>query len=323
MKRLRRRWFGPGRRARTRVVGVHLSETVIRVACVEHAGARPEVVALERRALDEAHPPVVPNQPVERDLVGVTELRRLLQTVARPAARCVTSVSGPDVWVRSLAVGREADAADTVGRIREQMRHDPDHIVTGHIVPAPHHEAGVSRAGRATVVVARRSVVEERIRWVRAAGGTPEAIEVDALALHNAFVHAHPEALEGTAAVLWVGSTASCINVVDDGLLERVRELPLGLTSMYDDEGLESLRRLLHASDSDADLPAPGRLFVAGPGGCDPALLDRLGEHTRIETRAIRLQRAFVLGPGLAPADGADLGLPDYAVALGLALSGA
>jgi Tfp pilus assembly PilM family ATPase len=304
------------------VVGVHLSTDAVRVACVEHAGSRPEAVALDRVGIDAS--PARGLGAREISMAASNEaasLRGLLERLAPGAGRCVVSVSGPDVLLRSVVVPDGGDAADAIHRIREQMVHDPDSVITGHALQVPLRGVAAGAARRAMVVVARRAAVEARLSWVRAAGGVPEAVEVEALALHNVFALAHPEALDGSIALLWVGPTSSCVNLMDDGLLRQTRELSVGLASMNSDEGLEPLHRLLRPSHADPHSRAPGQLFVAGPGACDPMFVDQLGERTRIETRAIGLHRAFVLGPALARESGFDLCLPEYAVALGLALN--
>ena len=67
------------------------------------------------------------------------------------------------------------------------------------------------------------------------AGATPSIIDVDSFALHNAFESSHPDAMNGTVALLNIGNEATNLNILDDGVPILTRDLTVGTRRFRED----------------------------------------------------------------------------------------
>lgn len=79
------------------------------------------------------------------------------------------------------------------------------------------------------IVACKRDLLERRIDWIRRAGLEPAVIDVDALAVANAFEeHANGRKLTGTHALINVGAQSTNLVIVKDRMPYLVRDIPWG-----------------------------------------------------------------------------------------------
>lgn len=82
---------------------------------------------------------------------------------------------------------------------------------------------------RVILAVANKRIVEGRLKWIKDAGLQPNIIDMDALALYNAFVWtADDSQKQGTAGLIDIGFSKVIIDIVSSGILTFTREIAYG-----------------------------------------------------------------------------------------------
>jgi len=83
------------------------------------------------------------------------------------------------------------------------------------------------------IVACKRELVDRRISWIKQAGFEPALIDVDALALANAFTeHANGQTLSGTHALINVGAQWTNLAVLNHHIPYLVRDIPWGAKTL-------------------------------------------------------------------------------------------
>ncbi|MDA1194839.1 MAG: type IV pilus assembly protein PilM [Planctomycetota bacterium] len=152
--------------------------------------------------------------------------------------RVVTSVSGRSVIVRYLTMFKMSPD-DLRNAIRYEadkyIPFDEDEVV---LDCQPFEVEGVGNLGgnemRVLLVACRRAVIDEQLRILAAAGLQPELVDVDVFALGNAFelaVGLDPEAGARVSALVDVGATKTCVNLMRAGVSLFTREIHTGGTA--------------------------------------------------------------------------------------------
>ena len=195
------------------------------------------------------------------DLAGADKTRRaeiirdLLLDGGFHSRRVVTAISGKSVVMRYLPIAA-TDGADVRKLVEEEaIRH----------VPFPIEEcvfdfqrqgaaaAGEQESGNVLLVAARRTALEDHLRELESAGVQPSVIDVDVLALGNAYAQTrpkgqdHPDASLVTA-LLDIGAGKTSINIVRGSNSLFCREIPLGGLDFT-----QAIARRLGLGDADAD----------------------------------------------------------------------
>lgn len=129
------------------------------------------------------------------------------------------------------------------------------------------------------IVACRRDALEQRLALITNAGFQPGLVDVDALAVVNAWTeHADGQARQGTHAIVHVGAQWSNLAIVKDAQPFLVRDIPWGTHKLTkhmaeqlgrpDEAVTESLR---HASASG---PVPADVGEAMRAGCEALAAD-------------------------------------------------
>ena len=147
----------------------------------------------------------------------------------------VTSVSGKSVIVRYLTMFRMG-GEDLRNAIRfeadKYIPFDVDDVV---LDCQPFDAEGLgdlaSNEMRVLLVACKRAIIDEQLRILNAAGLSPEIVDVDVFALGNAFetaVRRGPESAGLVSALVDVGASKTCVNLVRGGTSLFTREIHTG-----------------------------------------------------------------------------------------------
>ncbi len=162
-------------------------------------------------------------------------IQRVLRENDFHSRRVVTSVSGKAVIVRYLTMYRMG-ADDLRNAIRfeadKYIPFDVDEVV---LDCQPFESEGVGDLApnemRVLLVACKRAIIDEQLRILAAAGLHPEIVDVDVFALGNAFetsVRRGPEGGSRVSALVDVGASKTCVNLVRTGTSLFTREIHAG-----------------------------------------------------------------------------------------------
>ena len=304
--------FGP----RRTTVGLDIGSGYVKLAEVGHGGDRPEVHRVAARPM----PPgaIVDGEVAEPGIVAGI-VRQLVEETRTGNRDVVTALGGHHVFVKRLRLPRMKGAEARQGIRREAERHVPFDIdgvrLDFQILDLHSDDAHME----VLLVAAKRERVDERVTLLADAGVGTVLLDVEALALCNAFTHNYPAASEGLVAVVDCGHDSTTINVLENGVPVLARDHHFGLRGLAEsfarDRGLslslasEAIRGgqeesgLDGAVDEAAGLVAAaiertgaflrsrgsgvgmGRVFLSGGGACMPAMAESLGRRIKVETR--------------------------------------
>ncbi len=159
-------------------------------------------------------------------------IKRALSSLGLPPGPVSLAVSGQ--WVMMRVVEMPKLAPDELAQALpfEAQRYVPfniqDVVLDGAVL-------GPAEANKLWVlfVVCKRELLERRIGWIRQAGCEPAVIDVDALALANAFVEqAGSKRLSGTNALINVGTQWTNLVVLKAEAPFLVRDIPWGAVKL-------------------------------------------------------------------------------------------
>jgi len=204
------------------------------------------------------------------------------------------------------------------------------------------------------LVAAKRELVDNKVNLLLDAGVSPSVIDVDAFALHNAFEHNYPDAMEGVVGLVNVGHETTNVNILDDGVPILTRDIPFGSRRIREDlqrekgltsdqaeevvqgrEGVDDLERFVDASadevavgierasaflmtrDSGGGL---GKIFLSGGGARIPGMPDALSDRMGVETEILNPFQRVTVSPEATRGLTLDEAAPMLALALGLGL---
>ena len=85
------------------------------------------------------------------------------------------------------------------------------------------------------LVAAKWELVDNKVGLLQDAGVNPVVIDIDAFALHNAFEHNYPDALDGIIALVNVGHETTNVNILENGVPILTRDIPFGSRKIRED----------------------------------------------------------------------------------------
>lgn len=325
-------------------VGLDIGSGLVKAVVLDHAGGAPELVrAVVTPLADDA---IVEGEVMDPVLV-VDAVRATLAATGAGKAPVAVAVGGRDVIVKRIRAPR-AHGAEARALLRwEAEQHVPfdmSSVALDFHVLDPDGDAAEMGV---LIAAAKRELVDARVALLAEAGVVPAIVDVDAFALHNAYVVSTPlsaaEAGDGLVALAHVGNETTIINVLDGDVPVLTRDLALGTRRLREDLQRElalsapaadaflrgeraspALAALVarHADDiaaeveratavlsSGTDDAGPLRaLFLSGGGACVPGLAAATAARLRVRVETIN-----PLG-GIAVADGALDGVDAEAV---------
>ncbi len=297
-------------------VGLDIGSGFIKLIEVDHSGDQPEVVRVAMRAL--LPDAIVEGEIMDPGLVGDT-IRELVEAAGLRHKRVVTAVGGHDVIIKKIEMDRmvESDAREVIRWEAEQ--HVPFDIKSVELDFQVLDPDGDGAQMQVLLVAAKRELVENKVAVLTGAGLEASLIDVDAFALHNAFEHNHPEAMEGIVTLVNVGHEMTNVNLLDDGVPILTRDIPFGSRKIRErlqrergmtteaaeevvqgrtelddlDEivresaeevavGVERGAAFLMTQDPGSGL---GRMYLSGGGARIPGVAEALGRRMGVETR--------------------------------------
>lgn len=332
-------------------VGLDIGSGFIKVAVVDHSGAEPELTHV-------SHTPLIADAIVEGEVMDpqivVETVRSLVETSGLKPKRLISSVGGRDVMVKKIQMDRmkEADAREVIRWEAEQyVPFDMENVQLDFQILDPLDD-GLQMS--VLLVAAKREVVDQRVGLLRDAGLSPDVVDVDSFALHNAFEYNYPEAMEGIVALVNVGHEIATVNVLQDGAMVLTRDVPFGSRRLREDmrrmhgltveeadavlqgrsERADEFSELLRQGADDLAVgveralaflggdAAPGRVYVCGGGARIPGMVDVLAARLRARTEVASPLQRLRVRPGVTSFVAVDELAPMLMLSVGLALRG-
>jgi Tfp pilus assembly PilM family ATPase len=166
-------------------VGLELSGQVLRAVRIEHGQDRPRLLALERENLPD-------DSSIGLDITG--SIWKVIKP-GRGDCPVVVNIPGSSVQIKKVQV----EAAE-LEYLNDWVRWEAQQYLSGppedYLVDFQKLESGEEGLWEILLVMARADVVRERTDLFRTAGFQPAIMDVDALALQNAFEVNYPNILD-------------------------------------------------------------------------------------------------------------------------------
>ena len=296
-------------------VGLDIGSGFVKLVEVDHAGDQPEVSRVAMRPL--APDAIVEGEVMDPGLVAET-VSDLFRDIGIKGKEVVTAVGGHDVIIKKIEMDRmkESDAREVIRWEAEQ--HVPFDIKSVELDFQILNPDDEDLQMEVLLVAAKRELVDHKVSLLMDSGLNPSMIDVDAFALHNAFEHNYPEAMEGIVALVNIGHEITNVNILENGIPILTRDIPFGsrrlretlqrehgLTAEQAEEvvqGREDLADLQRAVEAAADEVAVGierasaflmtrqsnaglgRIFLSGGGARIPEMAAQLANRMGVET---------------------------------------
>ncbi len=310
---------GFGLRRRKVTVGVDIGSDLNKAAVIEHREHRPRLTALA----------TAPNEPAAVRGGTIREPERVADTLSSMFRRerlkprdVVIGIGGRDVLSKVIEIDRmdEAEARAVMPWEAEQhVPFDMKNVELDFAIIDPH---GGGSTMTVLLAAAKRDVVEARVALLRRADLNPTAVDVEALALRNAFEANYPSAMKDVTVLVDVGGHSTAIHLLRNGLPLLTRELAIGTPAAdeLDECALRIARGIDRAGAFVETGPGIARAYLCGGGATASGLVEILAETTGVETRLASAFERIEVAPDVA--DRTDLGsvAPLLMLSVGLAL---
>ncbi|MCG6987935.1 MAG: pilus assembly protein PilM [Gemmatimonadetes bacterium] len=332
-------------------IGLDIGSGFVKVVEVDHSGDQPEVTRVAMR-------PLLPDAIVEGEIMdyGLVSdtVQGLFQEMGMKGAAVVTAVGGHDVIIKKIEMDRmkETDAREVIRWEAEQ--HVPFDIKSVELdfqILNPHDE-GLQM--EVLLVAAKRELVDNKVGLLQDAGVNPIVIDVDAFALHNAFEHNYPDAMEGIIALVNVGHETTNVNILENGVPILTRDIPFGSRRIREDlqrergltaeqaedvvqarDTVDDLERFVDASADEVavgierasaflmtreDGETLGKIYLSGGGARIPGMVESLARRMNVETHLVNPFERVPVRPSASGDISIDEAAPMLLLPLGLAL---
>ncbi len=332
-------------------VGLDIGSGFVKVVEVDHSGGQPEVRRVAMRQL--LPDTIVDGEVMDHALVSDT-VSGLFQEIGLKGRDVVTGVGGHDVIIKKIEMDRmsESDARDVIRWEAEQ--HVPFDIKSVELdfqILNPDDE-GVRM--EVLLVAAKRELVDNKVGLLHEAGVSPNVIDVDAFALHNAFEFNYPDAMAGIVALVNIGHEVTNVNILEDGVPILTRDIPFGSRRLREDlqrergltseqaekvvQGRESVPGLDQVVESAADEVGVGieraaaflmtrqsgeglgSIYVSGGGARIPGMAEALTRRMSVQTHLINPFERVPVDPEAGGGLNLEEAAPMLLLSLGLAL---
>jgi len=297
------------------VAGLDIGSGYVKLALVDHGGDRPEVCGLAIRPTPRGA--VVDGEVIEPDRVAGA-VRELMEESGIRSRNTVAALGGHDVFIKKVTLPRMKEKEAGRAIRQEAERHVPFDLeevrLDFQILPSRQSTSHIE----VLLVAAKRERVDDRVSLLAQAGIRAAAMDIEAFALHNAFVHNYPGTADGVVALVNVGRDVTNLNVIEEGVPVLAKDLPLGSRTVVDSlqrdfrlteeqaeqvlqgrQPLDGVQRVvadgvaLGIKRAGAYLggrksgDGVGRIFLSGGGACMPGMVEALAERVQVETRLV------------------------------------
>jgi type IV pilus assembly protein PilM len=335
-------------------IGLDVGSGFVKLVEVDHSGGQPEVTRVAMRPL--SPDAIVEGEIMDYGLVSDT-IGALFQELGLKGRNVITSVGGHDVIIKKIEMDRmkESDAREVIRWEAEQ--HVPFDIKSVELDFQILNPAGGGLRMEVLLVAAKRELVDNKVGLLVDAGLSPEVIDVDAFALHNAFEHNYPNAMQGIVALVNIGHETTNVNILEDGVPILTRDIPFGSRRLRESlqrergltaeqaedvvQGRERFGDLESFVESSADEVAVGierasaflmtrqsgeglgQIYLSGGGSRIPGMVGSLGRRMNVETHRVNPFERLPVRPDAGKDVNLDEAAPMLLLSLGLALRSA
>jgi type IV pilus assembly protein PilM len=333
-------------------VGLDIGSGLVKVAVIDHSKSEPELTRV-------VITPLLADAIVEGEIMDPGIVAEAVTTTLANAGvttkEIVTAVGGRDVIIKKIQIERvkEQQARELMRWEAEQhVPFDMESVELDFQILDPE---GDSPEMSVLLVVAKRELVEAKVRVLTDAGLQPTLVDVDAFALHNAFERNYPDAMSGVVALVNIGHEVTNVNILDEGVPVLTRDITVGTRRFREDlqrdRGLstDDASALIQGYDRSPDLDAviEGRgeeisvgveravaflasssrnagqlrsVYVCGGGARIPGLTDALGGRLRLGVEQANPLAALTIRDGALDSLVTDEVAPLLMLPVGLAL---
>ena len=271
-------------------VALDIGSGLIKLVQISHGSGEPVITKVATtQVVDDA---IVEGEVMDKGIVA-DAIRGLMASAGIKQKQVVTAVGGRDVIIKKITMDRmrEAEAREVIRWEAEQhVPFDMDNVELDFQILDPEAD-GLQMT--VLLVAAKRELIETKLALLADVGLEPQAIDVDAFALHNAFELNHPQAMHGVVGLVNIGHEMTNVNILDDGVPVLTRDITIGTRRFREDLQRE---RGLSAEEAEAMLQAPETIPILQP------FLQSRGEEIAvgIERAAAFLQSASRSGSGVS-----------------------
>ncbi|MCC6242427.1 MAG: type IV pilus assembly protein PilM [Gemmatimonadaceae bacterium] len=213
-------------------VGLDVGSGLVKAVVMDHTSGVPELMKVVITPLNDTA--IVEGEVMDHAIVA-DAIRQTLEATGIKTKQLVTAIGGRDVIVKKISIERvkEAQARESMRWEAEQhVPFDMESVELDFQILDPDAD-GLEMS--VLLVAAKRELVEAKRNLLDDAGFPPAVIDVDAFALHNAFEANHPDAMNGTVALLNIGNEATNLNILDEGVPILTRDLTVGTRRFRED----------------------------------------------------------------------------------------
>jgi type IV pilus assembly protein PilM len=332
-------------------VGLDIGSGFVKLVEVDHSGEQPEVSRVAMQAL--LPDAIVEGEVMDPGLVADT-IRSLFEELGYKGRDVITAVGGHDVIIKKIEMDRmkETDAREVIRWEAEQ--HVPFDIKSVELDFQVLNPLDEGLQMEVLLVAAKKELVDNKVALLSDAGLSASVIDVDAFALHNAFEHNYPEAMEGIVALVNIGHEATNVNILEDGIPILTRDIPFGSRRVREDlqrergltaeeaedvvQGREEIDDFQRFVEQSADEVAVGierasaflmtrqsgeglgKVYLSGGGARIPGMADALAARMNVETHRVNPFERTPVRPGAAVNLNLEEASPMLLLPLGLAL---
>ncbi|MEP7325577.1 MAG: type IV pilus assembly protein PilM, partial [Gemmatimonadota bacterium] len=213
-------------------VGLDIGSGLIKLVAISHGSGEPVLTKVAfTTVVDDA---IVEGEVMDTGIVA-DAIRGLMASAGIKTKNVVIAVGGRDVIIKKISMERvkEAEARQLIRWEAEQhVPFDMENVELDFQILDPEGD-GLQMS--VLLVAAKRELVENKMALLTQAGLTPQIIDVDAFALHNAFELNHPDAMHGVVGLVNLGHETTNINILEDGVPVLTRDLPVGTRRFRED----------------------------------------------------------------------------------------
>ncbi|MXX77988.1 MAG: type IV pilus assembly protein PilM, partial [Gemmatimonadales bacterium] len=246
---------GFGLRRRKTTVGVDIGSGFSKAAVVEHGENEPRLRAFA----------IAPNEAGTVRGGAIRDPERVADPLSSRFRReriksrdVVIGIGGRDVLSKVIEVDRMDEAEARAVMPWEAEQHVPFDMKNVELDFAIIDPNGESSTMTVLLAAAKRDVVETRVALLRRADLKPTTVDVEALALRNAFAANHPTAMKDVTVLVDIGVHSTVLHLLRNGLPLLTRELAIGVPTADDLD--ECARRIARGIDR------TGAFVETGPG---------------------------------------------------------
>ncbi len=333
--------------------GLDIGSGAVKLAEVGRGGDQPELRQVLARSLPAEA--VADGEVVREDLLADV-IEDVFDAASMRSRDVITALGGHAVFAKKVEIARMKGTGPRDLVRREAHRHVPFNLDDVRLDFQILRPDGPDGNVEALLVAAKQESVEASVSLLRNVGGTVALLDVEALALCNGLCHNHPDAREGTVALVNVGHEVTNLVMLDHGAPVLIRDLPLGLRRFAEllqrvhglpaewahevILGRRDLDGLDRALETGADVVAVGiqracaflgarrpggalgRVYLSGGGACIPGVAEVFGRRMKVETRIVNPCQRISVAAGLRGRAVLARSAPLFLQAIGLALRG-